>query len=268
MSIISTSDFTGIADNIAKSLLDLEAAFITNPGVNAPTKSTITAGQNGASSSLHSRVAALDDIGQEADLAQVTVTTTAAVVSYLTDIVASDFYALYRDIMNALESHTGGLSSYISTNSLQVHPEFAAAFNQAANSPTLGTVFLTNILPANIFIPAMQTLGSILVSGSAAGTFAGGTPIDSTKYAPAALFLKNIGGSLSGGTTTSFSVTYKNASGSNVTATVSLSGALASGASLSLGLTGYSVSAISVTANGVSSDNFAIVVNPLRNVTY
>lgn len=270
MATISTANLTALADSIAKSLVDAEAALITLPTSNAPTIATITAGQNGASNSLRARIAALNDVDQEADLAPAGKVAAANMASAIV-LSASTFYQQYRSLLSALDSHVGGLNAFLAANSLQVHPEFAAAFNAfATNATALGFKAATAIDPTHIFVPAVQTLGSIAVTGAAAGTFSAGTPIDTTKYAPAQLYLKNTAGGATGGTATSFTVTYTNAAGTaGQTATQALSGALAAGATLAIGsVVGSAVSNIVVNSGGVAADAIAVIVQPLRTVAY
>ena len=272
MATISTSNFLAIADSIAKTLVDLESAYITNPGANAPTVTTITAGQTGGSNSLISRVAALNDVVQEAALAGPANTDAAAVVAYMT-ITANAFYPLYKEFMKALDSHTAGVNAYLVANTLMVHPEFAAAFNYfATNGVALGLVntSATAIATTHIFVPASQTLASIAVTGAATGTFSAGTNLDLTKYGPSQLYLKNTAGSPTTGTATSFTVTYTNAAGTaGQTATQALSGALAAGATLAISVaTGSAVSNIVVNSGGVNGDAIAVVVVPARTITY
>lgn len=193
MATISTANFLAIADNIAKSLVDLESAFISNITSNTPTAATITAGQTGGANSLQARVAGLNDVVQERDLAGSAYTDASNVVSYLT-VSKNALYALYKEFMNALEIHTGGVNSFLTTNTLLVHPEFAAAFNYfAPNASALGlrNAPATSIVAANIFVAAQQSLASIAVTGAAAGTFSAGTAINLSNNAPLPLFIKN-----------------------------------------------------------------------------
>lgn len=194
MATISTANFLTLADNVGKSLVDLESAFQTNPTLNAPTVTTITNGQNAASSSLYARVAGLGDIVQERDLSAGAKTSADNVVAWL-GIVKNTFYTQYVQFMNALETHTGGTSAFITGNSLFVHPEFASCFNYfAANATNLAlrSGLPTTIPVANVFVPAAQTLGSIAVTGASAGTFSAGTAVNTALYAPGLqLYIKN-----------------------------------------------------------------------------
>lgn len=272
MATISTGNFLALADNVGKSLVDLEANFITNAGANAPTISTITSGQNGGSNSLYARVAALNDIVQVRDLAGSAKVAADNVVAWM-GISKNALYLQYVQFMNALETHTGGVAAFITTNTLLVHPEFAAAFNYFASNAVglaLRGSAPTAIPTTDIFVPTSQTLASIAVTGSAAGTFGAGTAIDLTKYAPLPLYLKNTGGSPTTGTATSFTITYTNAAGTpGQSATQALSGALSAGATLAIsGATGSAVSNIVVNSGGANGDAIAVVVVPSRVVAY
>lgn len=272
MAIISNANLTAIADNIGKSLLDTETALITNLGANAPTITTISNGANAASNSLLARVASLNDTQQESALVNQAIMDAANVVSQVT-FTKNGLYLNYKDILVALDKHVGGLNAFLTTNSLQVTGEFAFAFNYiAANAALLGlaTAPLTSIVPANVFVNADQILGSIAVTGVSAGTFSAGTALDTTKYASAQLYLKNTAGSPTGGTATSFTVTYTNAAGTTgQTATQALSGALAAGGYLAVaGAIGQAVSNIVVNSGGVAADAIAVVIKPARTITY
>src|SRR5260370_20072673 len=154
MATISTANFLAIADNVAKTLLDLESAFGSNLTSNVPTAATITAGQTGGANSLQSRVAGLNDVVQERDLAGAAYTDANAVVSYLT-IAKTAFYALFKELMNSLETHTGGVNAFLVANTLLVHPEFAGAFNYfAPNASALGlrNAPVTSVATTQIFV--------------------------------------------------------------------------------------------------------------------
>lgn len=271
MTTISTANFLTLADNIAKSCLDLEAAFIANIAANAPTATTITNGQTAGSNSLLSRVAALNDIIQERDLANGAYLAATGVTSYL-NIANAAFYQLYVQLMNALEAHVGGVSAFITTNTLMVHPEFASAFNYYAGVAVqlaLKGTPVTKVPTTAVFVPQAQTLASIAVTGSATGTFSAGTAVDLSKYAPLPLYLKNTGGSGTTGTATSFTVTYTKADGTSGNATQALSGSLAAGATLAIAsATGSAVSNIVVNSGGANGDAIAVIVQPTRTVTY
>lgn len=271
MGTISTGQLTPLVDNLARVLLDSEAALISGPGTNAPTVATILTGLSGAGpASLAARVAALGDISEIVALGPATQALGVNFAGLLT-VSKNLLYLQTGTLMVALDRHVGGLNAFLAANSLQVHPEFAAAFNYiAANAASLGLTVgvLTAITPAVIFPASESTLASVSVTGVTAGTFTGGTALNLAQVAPQPLWLKNTAGAPTTGTATTFSVTYVNASGNSVSGTPALSGALAAGAYLATGLVGSAVSAISVTANGANGDALALVVKPLRVVGY
>jgi hypothetical protein len=268
--MISTTNFLGISDNIARTLLDLKTAFITNPTLNAPTSATIANGQNAASNSLEARIAALGSIIQEAALANPGIAAATGIIGYM-DVTPANFYAIYASLMLALDNLVVGVNNFLTLNSLQVHPEFANAFNYAAsNAVSLGLALspLTTISPTNIFVPASQTLASIAVTGVTTGSLTAGTPINTSLYAPEQLYITNILGSSSTGTATNFTITYTNAAGTTAIVSQALSGSLPAGANIAVtGAIGSAVSAISITS-GAAGDQFGIIVLPLRTVTY
>jgi hypothetical protein len=271
MSTISTSNLQTIADNIAKSLVDIEAAYIS--GVTS-TVTAVTNGASAASNSLAAHVAALADLAEEKALV-LTASQAAANVSGQFPLTANQFYDLYRTFLFSLDQHTGGLNTYLTTNSVQVHPEFAAAFNRMAGlavSTGLTGTAPTVIAPANIFTPTEVSLATISVTGSAAGTFAAGSTLDTTKYGGSQIYVKNTGGSGSTGTATSFTVTYTKASDGTTghTATQALGGSLGAGAYLAIGsiADAKAVTAIAVNSGGANADTFAVVIKVLRAIAY
>lgn len=269
MALITTTNFLAIADNVAKTLLDLETSYLTNPANNSPTVATISAGQTAFTSSLESRIAALDDITEESLLSGPGILAAQNVVGYL-GFGTSTFYAFYPALMLALEQHTGGVNGYLSTNSIQVHSEFANAFNWAASqvvSLGLSVTPLTRISAANTFYGLAQTLGTIAVTGSATGNFSAGFSLNPALYAPSLLYFSNLKGATSTGTATAFTITYVQNS-VTLALTYTLSGAMASGASVSLGVVGSQVTNITVNSGGASGDSFGVTIVPLRTVTY
>lgn len=269
---ITTTQFLNIADNIAKTLSDIETDFIADPAANAPTVTTITNGQTAVSNSLQARFAALS-AGDQAGVAGTALSKTLTdVVTYLT-VPTAGIYSLYAPFLLGLDQDLGDLAQFVSTNTLQVHPEFAACFNYIAQNAQrlFGAKYTpTPILPGFVFPSASQTLASIAVTGATTGTFSAGTALDLTKYAPQQLYLKNTAGAPTTGTATSFTVTYTNTAGqTGQTATQALSGALAAGATLAVaGASGSAVSNITVGPGGANGDAIAVVVLPLRTVAY
>lgn len=272
MSVINTTNFLLIADNVAKTLRDLETSLITNVGANAQTLSTIQNGQNAVSNSLLAHVAALGDAGQENALVPAAVAT-AALSANIPVFALSGLWANWKSLFLALDNHVSGVNAYLQTNTLQVDPYFSDAFNYVANNAAALGVASSNLTPiaiAHIFPKVEVSLGTISVTGASAGTFGAGTALDTTKYASQQLYLKNTSGSPTSGTATSFTITYTNASGTTgQTVTQALSGALAAGAYLAAGsAVGQAVSNIVVNSGGVNADALAVVVKPLRAVVY
>lgn len=264
--------YVAIADSIARTLLDLEYLFLTNPTNVAPTLSTIINGQTGASNSLESRIANLPNIFQQADLASPALQAAANVVSFLS-MTAQQFYNIYGIFLVALDKQAGGLNTYLGQSGYQVHPEFANAFNLVAGFALqrgLTQASVTPIAASHIFPPgAQQTLGSIAVTGSTSGTFSAGTSIDTTRYASQQLYLLNTGASATLGTATQFQITYVNAAGSPVTATTTLSGSLPAGAEQVIaGAIGSQVQNIVVISGGANGDQLSVVVYRPRTVQY
>ncbi len=269
--MITVADVQVLADNIAKSLVDLESAYISNPLVNTPTKTTISNGQLAGSISLTARIAGFNDIDTEAALAVPGLNAANNIVNWM-NIANTAFYIQYPGLMVALNTLVGGLNAFLTTNSLEVHSEFANAFNYAANNaPLLGVASapFTPIAVANIFIPNDITLGTLAVTGATTCNFTVGTAINNNQYAPTqTVLLQNSGTTNTGGTATQFQITYVNGALQTVSTTVQLTGALAPGASLSISILCYSISTIQIVSGGYNGDTFNLIATPLRTVTY
>lgn len=269
---ITTTQFTNIADDLAKIIVDMETAFITNPGTNAPTNTTINNGAAASSNSLLARFNALST-GDKAGQMGFQIARMVNAPQALTALAKTQIYAYFAPYLEALDYDIGGVYSFINTNSLVVHPEFAAAFNwMSANGRTLGLrpYPVQVIQPSQIFTSVEVVLGSIAVTGATTGTFTAGTALDLTKYGPAQLYLKNTAGSGTTGTATVFGITYTNAAGqTGQTTTQALSGSLGAGATLAVStITGSAVSNITVNSSGSTGDAIAVTIEPTRTIAY
>jgi hypothetical protein len=265
---ISTSQATTIIDNLTKSILDLETSFVTNPASVSPTVATITAGQFGASNALQAHIAALSAADQAGQMGATWLSTADAVQAYA-ETANTQVYKLFVPMMRALDTDLGGLREFLLLNSLQVNSEFAAAFNWMVTNTPSTSVAPSPLSPAVIFPDTEVILGSVAVTGAAAGTFTAGV-LGTNLYAAQALYIKNTAGVTSGGTTTSFTITYTNAAGlTTATVTQALGATLAAGAKIAAGsAVGSAVSAITINSGGVASDEFAIVIEAARAVAY
>ncbi len=263
---LTTAQFLTIADNMAKTLVDLTSAYITTP---AATVTNIQNGQTGATNSLTSRMAAFDLTDQWATGLQQTAQSAANAVVAATQISETKWYPFYESFIQQLVNEVGDIGDFVRSNGLMVHPQFSNLINYVAsqdiaNGPSV-------LLPQYSFVPAEQILASIAVTGAAAGTFAAGTALNTALYGPSQLYLKNTNAGASGGTATELTVTYTTSAGlTGQTQTVTLSGALAGGALLAIGTVSDAVAVtnITVTASGVAADNFAVTLEPVRVVTY
>lgn len=265
---ISTAQALAIIDNITKSILDMETSFVSNPASVSPTITTIANGQIGAANSLQARIAALSAADQAGQMGGGWLKTAAAIDNYI-ETANTNIYALYVPMMKAIDTDLGGLREFLLLNSLQVNGEFAAAFNwMVAHTPST-EVARSPLSAAVIFPSADVILGSVAVTGAAAGTFSAGV-LGTNLYAGQALWIKNTNGTTSGGTLTSFTITYTNAAGlTGQTVTQALAATLAAGAKVAAGAAvGSAVSNITINSGGVAADNFAVVISPLRAVTY
>lgn len=271
MTYLSTAQVTALADNVAKTLIDIETDLITNPAGSSPTVATITAGQNAGSNSLSSRILALTPGTAYSNLQAQLASAVSAIVNYIS-ISKTTMYALYAPLMVAMDADVGNLADFLNANSLQVHPEFAACFNYVAtNGLNKGWVgyLMAPIMPPAIFPSTETSLATFAPTGASTGTFTAGTAIDLSKYAPQELWLKNTTGAGTTGTATAFHITYKDASGNAAATKVyTLGGAMTSGQYIDLSIAGSVVSAITISAGGNAADTFAIVAKLLRTVAY
>ncbi len=249
-----------LLDSITTSILALETAFNTTLASSA---SSIVTGQ----SSTLGKLSNISDIPSEVTVGPQLEADTNAVIA-MVSVPNDTIYSLFARTLNHLDMDVNGLASYLTTNLILVHPEFANAFNYMVGLRL--RVPITTIGPGSVFTPTQVNLGSIAVTGAAAGTFTAGTALNTSLYAPQQLYLQNTGTATTGGTATSFTVTYTNAAGTTgQTVTQALSGTLAAGAYLALGTAvGSAVSGITVNSGGVSGDALAVCIQVLRVPTY
>lgn len=266
MPTITSAALLPLVDNIAKALLDYEAAFITNPAAAAPTISTLANGIN----TLGTRVSSLADLQQEADLAPATIQDAQAALG-LINVSATSMYLAYRHWFAAIDKHVGGLDSFLATNNAVVHAEFAAAFNYIApQAAALGlrATNLTPLRPSVIFTATPVVLGTLSVTGAATGSYSLGATLDTSKYAPAGLYAQATTGITNTGTgPLVLAVTYLNASGvqqNNVAVTLTQP----VGGLQSLGLTGSQILNVTVTSGGTNGDSVRFTAEPARTVVY
>src|SRR5258705_13071715 len=112
---ISTSQFLNIADNIAKILVDLEAAYVT--GTSAA-DTTVNNGVNAVSNSLFARFNALS-AGDQAGAMGLNWRKTSAKVANFTGINNQMIYALVQDYLESLDFDLpGGIGRFVQQNSL------------------------------------------------------------------------------------------------------------------------------------------------------
>jgi hypothetical protein len=270
-------------DTIGKTILDYATIYQSNLLVNAPTAQTILLGQVGASNSLVSRIAALTDLSTVQYLAPLA-TQTAQNIATVLNSSQLDLYHLYAPLLDAIDTAMGGLSSYLSSTSLQVSAAFGDAFNYAATHWQFCGLSgpMTPLLPANIFISANRTLGNILVTstgfvtgqGSQAITLPGSGyySIDSSRYTAASLLLVNARNATTTGSHFEFSIQYLDQSQNISTLAYTLTAAAPASAIYVLSISGYEIVNFTVqnadTINVGTPDQFQIIAQPPRTVTY
>jgi hypothetical protein len=276
MATITSTNLQNLADNCAKIIADTYAAFVTGPSTNAPTIATITSGITGASNSLESRIAGLADFSQESTLATAAAAAATNMNALLNNqITQATIEAQFAAYMNALDLETSGLASFLSANSIQVDEYFSGAFNYfVSNAVALGlrgnSNLPTKIPTTSIFPHASQAnLGSIAVTGAAAGAFTAGTAIDTTKYSPLTLYIENTSAG-NAAAATSFTVTYTGSDGTSHTVTFAISSGMQPGVShgVSLSVIGSAVTNIAVNSSGTSGESYQIYAPVVRSVAY
>lgn len=258
----TTTQFTNIADDIAKALVDLEAVLISDDSSKI---STILGGLAPSGSTLSGRVGA--------DSSQSNAITAAATVSNLVTnfitVSKSELYSLYMPVIEQLElALPDGIAGFMRANSLLVHPEFAACVNYAA---TYGNEqgLIGQITPGQQFVAQETSFGTMAVTGAAAGTFTDGSALTSSVIGNQKIWLKNTAGAPTTGTATVFHVTYTDDTNtSHANATVTMSGAIAAGGYFDTGLSGIDVTAWSVVSSGANTDALSLVAKPTRTVAY
>lgn len=270
MSLISPSNLQAICDNVARTLIDLNSLYVVDPTWAGPSVYIVTQGQVGASNSLAARISALNDLAQEASLAPDGLLAAQNVVAYMA-IENTQFYVLMRTFMAALERHTGGLTNYLVANSIQVHPEFANCFNfTAAIAPAFGYGLPFKPIPASsVFTPVQTILCSLTVTGAATRTFVAGTAINSNTYAPVtSILLRNTANTSTTGISTVFSITYTNGAGQTATTTAQLGRALATNEALTVPITCFAVTNVTIVSGGANGDTFDLEAEPIRSPAY
>jgi hypothetical protein len=257
--------FQEITDNIARTLLDLESAYITNFDTSTPNFRTILLGQGDSSNSLTSRIAALGDIQQIFALAHTSIDTANQIASVLS-VSPNSFYMHYGPLLYALEQNTNGVASYLAASNMQVHVEFAKAFNFVANHfATLNFGVIRPIPPTSVFVPTSTSLASFTASGATSGTTSILGTIDPTLYAPAPLYITVSLGIGSRIGNISLQVYYTDNAGNPYVITYTQ---IPANGKLALGVTGSLITNLILTAGGISGDTYLITGEPLRIPSY
>ncbi len=270
MGSLSPAQATALADSYAKSLIDINSALVLGPQA---TVVAINAGLASATPSAVGRIINLLDSGLELTLLPSAARVANSVAGSLaSSATLTTYYPLYAPVMDALETATAGFAAYLASNGLQVHSYFAAAFNYyAANAQALGlrpvSTVIVPIAPAQIFVLAAQTLGSITIGAG----FAAGTAINTSAYGPAPLNLQVLaqpGGSPTPSTIKATYIPSAGAAASTVTTTPTLPGpGNTPGPLLPLGVSGVSVSTIVVVTPGTDTAAvYAVVASPTRTI--
>ncbi len=223
MAVIAIADLLDLVDSFAAQVLEGLNEFDSD-GVAVGTF-TYGAKQN------QGRVLVLGDPEQEADLQG------GANAALETSKAYPVLYERCKPLLLRLNSHvnkhfSGGIEGYLVDQDERMHFEmrdvYFACFGYTPNSDT-------------VFSPVVSDLGDFAGSGPGAGVFTDGDPIDTDKYAPASLEIKNTGaGLIVAGPT--FNVTCVKPDGTTeIKAVVIPGGGLAVGAVLPIGVTGTDI---------------------------
>lgn len=281
---LTTTQVTNLADSVAKAVDDFTTTFITNPGANAPTSTTIINGVSGTGASATlGRVINFTDLNGELALLSPTNRTAGLVSAYITSVrTISGFYQQFFPVLDGMDALLGGLNAYLTSNSLQVNASFANAFNAYQSlAVALGyrtTATVPTALGAANYFPsaAIDTMWGF--TSSAATTFSANAVGANASTAVSGggvgqfYLYKNNSGNAAGSAT--FTIGYTNAAGSPATATYSTvsgtptaSGSLASGSVSISGMIGSAVT--SVTGTGMTaSEQYTIGMKLIRASAY
>lgn len=221
MSLIAIADLLNILDSFAAQVLEGQNEFDAD-GVAAGTF-THGALQN------QTRCVGLGDAEQEADLIQGSRDALALSKQYPV------LYDRCKPLLQRLNSHVNkyhdAIEGYLLDQDERMHFElrqiYFACFGYTPN-------------PLTVFSPVVSDLGSFVSAGGAAGVFTDGDAIDTDKYAPASLEIKNTGAApIAAGPT--FSVTCVKPDGTTEVKAVNIAAPLPVGNVLPIGVTGTDI---------------------------
>jgi hypothetical protein len=176
--------------------------------------------------------------------------------SIVTALARENTLASYFSEFNgAVNRHIGGdIGAFLTAGSVRVHSLVKRCVNTA-------------IPAANVF-PPITTLGTVAVTGSGAGTFTVGTPVDTAKYGGAQVALKVINQPI-GAASVVATVTGVDATGATRTWTGTLTNGATTGTVVNLAGTGVtagvSVSAVAFTG-GTNGDDFEVITREDRTL--
>lgn len=168
MSVIPVADFLDLADSIAAQSQELAKEMGT--GIEAGTASL------GAKNN-YERISALG-VGEEDAMIDLL----PAFEAQLDDVTTvPNAYNRFNRSLRALKRHVSGVSTFLTTQSERVAPEFKTAIEQES---------IETLLPENTFSPVVDPMGSLAITGLNAATWTPGTDIDDTQYYSANLILE------------------------------------------------------------------------------
>lgn len=275
----TTTSILSLCDSISQLFSDFNADFVIGTATGNPSSSTMIAGiSGGGATNTYGRILNSVDSLTELGLLTPTYAWTVQVAAYLTGLQnPNGLYQQCFGIFDKLDTTVGGLSTYLSVNSLQVNGYFAKAFNlfcsvavqlgirTSANIPT--PIASGNYFPSSNVdsLWTFTTGAGTAMTASAVGTNAN-TSVAGGGVGQVVIYKSNVGAAAGIAT---LSITYKNAAGTNSVATYTTAvGTPAASGSLA---TGYIVSGaigsqiVSVSGTGMTSgEQYTLGVRQIR----
>jgi hypothetical protein len=270
-----------VTDSIAQTISDFNTAFVSNTAANAPTANTILAGftGTGASNTL-GRILGLGDLNAELSMLSPANKAAGNITSYIGSLRSiSAFYQQLFPLLDALDSATGGLNAFLTSNAIQVNGWFAKAFTAyQALAVALGyrSSAPTALSAANYF-PYTSVDNMWAFTAATATTFSSNavssnptTAVSGGGVGPLVIYKSNASNAIGGAT---FTITYITAAGTSTNATYStVSGTPAASGTLA---TGYTVSGAigsaitAVTGTGMTAgESYILGIKTVRTPSY
>lgn len=268
---LSSTNVQTLTDTLAKLFKDIEDNVMTGPA--AFVNGLLSGGATYGIPAVTTRIVQFQDAAAElALLAPANSSTQLLANDLVANTTLSTYYRSLYTLLDALETATGGLATYLSTNSTTVALAFAELWNAYAGAAQLvglrpATYQVETLTPSQVFPDIATDLARITIGGSATIL----SVLDGTKVAPQSLFYRvSTTGSGARTTTSALSVSYIPTDGASaVTTTVTPSTTAVLGTKYPLGFTGLQITSLSVNTSGDDADFvYTFSADPPRTVAY